>query len=234
MAVRKTTAYREEYEEAERRTRRRRAPAEETERRPTPFLLRFLSWLGIILLCFVTGYLGTSWMMDALNRKILLKPENRIENQEDLQAMEEAERTRASTPAAGENVKQVSLNLYHVKDNTVGMTKQNFVARTQEDNIKEALLRVLTLSGVPDANKIELLHVFRNAETVFLDLTAPFVSSLNAMGQRQGLLLLTGIVRTMQENFSPIVQVRFLIDSKLPAPGGAVDLSVPWKMPSKS
>lgn len=233
MAVRKT-AYRETYEEAERRPRRRRTPVQATEEKRTPFLLRFLSWLGIILLCFVTGYLGTSWMMDALNRKILLKPENRIENQEDLMAMADAERARTPTPAAGENVKQVSLNLYHVKDNTVVATKQNFVARTQEDNIKEALLRVLTLSGVPDANKIELLHVFRNAETVFLDLSSPFVSSLNAMGQRQGLLLLTGIVRTMQENFSPIVQVRFLIDSKLPAPGGTVNLTVPWKMPSKS
>ena len=113
-------------------------------------------------------------------------------------------------------------------------TRQNVVARAQEDNIGDALRGVLSLSGVPDADKIVLLHVFRNGDTVYLDLSSPFVTALNSMRQRQSLLLLTGIVRTMQENFSPIVQVRFLIDSKLPAPGGPVDLTVSWKMPSRS
>ncbi|MBQ7262787.1 MAG: GerMN domain-containing protein, partial [Synergistaceae bacterium] len=175
------------------------------------------------------GYLGTSWMMDALNKKLLLKPQDRVEGQEDLKAMEEAERGRAAS--GGEGVQQVSLQLYHAKDGTVVGTRRSFVARAQEDDIAEALRAVLSLSNVPDADKIELLHVFRNADTVFLDFSSRFVTALSSMGQRQSLLLLTGIVRTMQENFSPIVQVRFLIDSKTPDVGGPVDLTVPWRMP---
>ena len=108
------------------------------------------------------------------------------------------------------------------------------MARTQEDNIKDALDSILTLSSVPNSDRIKLLHVFRNAETAFLDVSGQFTNSLNSMGQRKSLLLLTGIVRTIQENFSPISQIRFLIDSKLPNSNGVVDLSVPWKMPERS
>lgn len=206
------------------------------DNRPTPLLLRILSWLGIILLCFVLGYLGTSWVVDLLNRKLLLKPENRIENQEDLSGFQEAEHERTSREAlkSGANVQQVSLNLYHVKDDAIAESRKSFVQKVPEDNIKEAVEEILALSGMPDAGKIKLLHVFRISDTAFLDMPGQFASSLESAGQRKSLLLLTGIVRTLQENFSPITQVRFLVDSKPPKSGGVVDLSAPWKMPKRS
>ena len=92
----------------------------------------------------------------------------------------------------------------------------------------------MTLSGVPNAGKIKLLHVFRNGSTAFLDMPGQFASALDSMGQRKSLLLLTGLVRTLKENFSPVNQIKFLIDSKAPKAGGTVNLAAPWKMPSKS
>ncbi|MBR1671431.1 MAG: GerMN domain-containing protein [Fretibacterium sp.] len=226
--------YRDEYEEMVERQQRRPRRERQEQKRGTPLLLKCFSWLGVILLCFVLGYLGTNILMEGLNKKLLLKPENRVEGQADLNALEEAERSRAAAPESGENVQQVGLMLYYVKGDTVVEEKRNFVARTKEDNIKDALNAVLSLSGVPGLEQVKLLHVFRNAETAFLDLSSPFVSALSSLGQRKSLLLLTGIVRTMQDNFSPVTQVRFLIDSKTPASGGVVDLTVPWKMPSRS
>ena len=126
------------------------------------------------------------------------------------------------------------MNLYHVKNDTIGETRQNFIVRTQEDNISDAINAIISLSGLQNAGKIKLLHVFRISDTAFLDMSGQFASSLESAGQRKSLLLLTGIVRTLQENFSPISQIRFLIDSKPPKSGGVVDLSVPWKMPKKS
>ncbi|MBR2207531.1 MAG: GerMN domain-containing protein [Synergistaceae bacterium] len=207
------------------------------EDKPTPLLLKILSWLGIILLCFVLGYLGTSWFVDFLNRKLLLKPENRIENQEDLNEFNVSEQERILNDTLknpSENVKQISLNLYHVKNDTIAETRQNFVSRTPEDNIRDAVSAVVSLSGMPQAEKIKLLHVFRLQDTAFLDMSGQFASSIESAGQRKSLLLLTGIVRTVQENFSPISQIRFLIDSKPPKSGGTVDLSAPWKMPAKN
>ena len=210
-----------------------RRQVQQEERKSAPLLLRVLSWLGIILLCFVLGYLGTSWVMDFLNKKLFLKPENRIENQEDLTEYQEAESERTSREAlsSGSNVQQVSLNLYHVKDDSLGETRKNFVSRTREDNIRDAVEEVLSLSGV---QKIKLLHVFRNGETAFLDMPGQFASALTSLGERKSLLLLTGLVRTLQENFSPITQIRFLVDSKAPKAGGTVNLAAPWKMPKRS
>ena len=205
----------------------------------TPLLLKILLWLGIILLCFVLGYLATSWGVDFLNKKLLLSPENRIENQEDLSNFEESEQERITQEnlRKGLDVKQVSLNLYHVLDDSLGETRQNFVMKTQEENIADAVIAAIKISlkEFSGVDSIKMLHVFRgSADTIFLDISGQFVSALEKIGQRQSLLLMTGIVRTVQENFSPVSQVRFLIDSKPPKSGGIVNLSAPWKMPKKS
>ena len=216
--------------------RSRPAPRIEDENKSTPLLLKILSWLGIILLCFVLGYLGTSWAVDFLNRKLFLKPENRIENQEDLNNFNAAEQERITNEIinSSEKVQQISLNLYHVKNDTIAEMRQSFISRTQEDNIRDAVMTVISLSEMPRADQIKLLHVFRMSDTAFLDMSGQFASSVESAGQRKSLLLLTSIVRTVQENFSPISQIRFLIDSKPPKSGGSVDLSAPWKMPKRS
>ena len=214
----------------------RTRPAAAEGKESAPFLLKLLSWLGIILLCFVIGYIGTSWFMDFLNKKLLLKPENRIENQEDLSDFQESETDKeaARLLTTGGDIQQVSLNLYYVRNDTIAETRKNFVSRTREDNIRDAVEEILTLSEVPNVNRIKLLHVFRSEDTAFLDMTGQFALSIEAMGQRKSLLLLTGLVRTLQENFSPVTQIRFLIDSKAPKSSGDVNLAAPWKMPKKS
>ena len=205
-------------------------------KKPTPLLLRILSIFGVMLLCFVLGYLGTSWVVDFLNTKLFLKPENRIETQEDLSNFEEAERTQAARNAImnGANVQQISLNIYHIQNDALAETRKNFLALTREDNIRDAVNEIILMSNVPHADRIKLLHVFRVNDTAFLDMPGQFASALNAMGKQKSLLLITGIVRTMEENFSPLSQVRFLIDSKTPQSGGTVDLSSVWKLPKKS
>ena len=215
------------------RTRSRDAAS---EKESAPFLLKLLSWLGIVLLCFVIGYIGTSWFMDFLNKKLLLKPENRIENQEDLSDFQESEENKEAERLLNStgNIPQVSLNLYHVRNDTIAETRKNFISRTKEDNIRDAVEEILNLSEVPNVNRIKLLHVFRDEDTAFLDMTGQFASAIEAMGKRKSLLLLTGLVRTLQENFSPVTQIRFLIDSKPPKSDGDVNLAAPWKMPRKA
>ena len=174
--------------------------------------------------------------MDFMSRKLLLKPEDRIENQEDLTEFQEAEAEKTSRLLleSGADIQQISLNLHHVREDTLAEIRKNFVSSTKEDNIRSAVEEVLELSEVPNANKIKLLHVFRNGNTAFLDMPGQFASALEDMGERKSQLLLTGLVRTLQENFSPVKQIRFLLDSKVPESGGIVNLAAVWKMPTKS
>ena len=206
------------------------------DNKPTPLLFRILMLIGLVLLFFVAGYIGTSWVMDFLNRKLFLKPEDRIESQEDLETFQNSEYRRVTDAAlnSGGGIPQVILNIYHVHDDSIAETQKNFISRTQEDNIRDAVTELLSLSEVPNSDKIKLLHVFRNGDTAFLDMSGQFVSALDSMGQRKSQLLLTGIVRTLQDNFSPVSQVRFLIDSKPPQSGGTVELGRAWKMPKKT
>ncbi len=214
---------------ADERTIQRRRPRREQPKKHTPFLLKFLSWLGVILICFVAGYLGTEFLMKMLDNKSLLKSENRYETQEDVDKLKAAEQNRAS---GGDAVRQLNLIIYYANGEDISNEEHSFTARTQEDNIKDALDKVFSLSQLPNADLIELKHIFRNGDTVFLDLSPQFVTTLNDIGEKRSMYLLTSIVRTIQDNFPPIVQARFLIDSKTPSSGGTVDLTRIWKMPS--
>lgn len=226
--------YEEDYEDdfGVRRPRRRGGDSRSSGRERPPLLLRLLSWIGVILLCFVAGYLGTSWMMRSLNTRSLLKPGNRVENSDELKALKESEKAKAVLSGARGDIPQVNLRLYHLKDGGLAEVSRPFLSAPQEDNIKDAVHALLSLSGVEGADSgVRLLHVFRSADTVFLDFSGGFSAVLSKMGQRSSQFLVTGIVRTMQENFPPIVKVRFLIDGAVSSGGAPIDLTVPWQLP---
>lgn len=226
--------YGDDYEDdfEVRRPRRRTRDSRSSERERAPLLLRLLSWLGIILLCFVAGYLGTSWMMRSLNTRSLLKPESRVENREDLKTLTESEKARAALSGAKGDIQQISLKLYYLRDGGLAEVSRPFVSGPQEDNIGDAVHALLSLSGVDGAESgVRVLHVFRSADTVFLDFSSGFASALSKLGQRNSQFLVTGIVRTMQDNFPPIVKVRFLIDGAVSSGGAPIDLTVPWQLP---
>ncbi len=242
VSARQPVQGRRQVQQAQQRLQRRQIqrqrpiPENYEEDKPTPLLFRILVMIGVLLLCFVLGYVGTSWLMNFLNRKLLLKPDNRIENQEDLNNYNEAQQEKITQQRlnSSEGIQQISLSIYHVQNDNITETRKSFLARTPEENIRDAVNEIISLSGISGANNIKLLHVFRNSDTVFLDMSGQFASALEKAGQRKSLLLLTSIVRTLQDNFSPISQVRFLIDSKAPKSGGVVDLSSVWKLPKRS
>lgn len=219
-----------------RRPRRRSRDSRSPGRERPPLLLRLFSWIGIILLCFVAGYLGTSWMVRSLNTRSLLKPENRVENGEDLKALTESERKKEKAKAALSGVRgdiqQVSLRLYFLKNGGLAEDVRPFLVRPQEDNIRDAVQTLLTMSGIEGTeSNVRVLHVFRSADTVFLDCSRGFAAALSKLGQRDSQFLVTGIVRTMQDNFPPVVKVRFLIDGAVSSGGAPIDLTVPWQLP---
>ena len=207
----------------------RRPRQPETVSKKTPFMLKLLSWLGIVLLCFVIGYMGASWLLEFFNRQLLLKPEGIIENQEDLQNLQANEQERAQMSVS--NAQSVSLNLHYVNGDNIADIRKNFPVRTQEDNMKAAFDEIILLSQIPGTEKMKLLHVFKDGDSVFLDVPEQFETMINSLGERTGLLLITGIVQTMQENFQPVSQIRFLVNSKPPKNTGTINLSTAWKIP---
>lgn len=215
-----------DYADSGRQVRRERDYRPPARRRPQPVMLRMLSWIGFILVCFAAGYLGTSWLMNWMNTKSLLKPDDRVRTFADFEALNDAKQASLSSSAG-----QLSATLYYVDGENIVNTVRDFPAVTQEDGMASSAESVMQLSGA--GSSIKVLHVFRSGETVYLDMPGAFVSALSDAGQMKALRILTAIVRTMQDNFPPVVRVKFLVDSKTPEQGGIVDLSVPWQLPSR-
>ena len=203
---------------------RRLDPRRERDRqRPkAPLLLRVLAWCGVIMLCFVLGYVSTSYMLDLLDQRILYKGQDAAPGGETALSI--------STAEAKLDVQKVELSLYYPKDGTLAAEKVEVIAHIQEDNIHEAVSKLLSLSGF-FSKDVAVKHVFRNVDTVYLDFSSTFVSALNAVGTRPSTLFITGVVRTMRDNFPPVTKVRFLVDSKVASTGAPVDLTAVWQLP---
>ena len=186
----------------------------------TPLLFRILVWCGVILLCFVAGYHGTSYMLDLLET-----PFSNNENLEDVR-----QSTATVNADTSLDMQKLTLSLFYPKNGNLVEDKMDVIVSTREDNIQDVVLKLLDLSGLFDGT-VQVKHVFRNADTVYLDFSASFASALNKAGSKLSTLVITGIVRTMRDNFSPINKVRFLVDSKLENAGAPVDLTATWQLP---
>jgi len=211
-----------EFEERVEANRRYSSPnSQKDTRSKMPLHFRILAWCGVILLCFVVGYHGTSYMLTFLD-KHLLKDEGVTSG--------DVRGTPIVNADARLDMQKINISLFYPKGESLVEDKADVIVNTREDNIQDAVLKLIELSGLFD-DTVVVKHVFRNADTVYLNFSASFASALNKAGARLSTLFITGIVRTMRENFSPITKVRFLVDSKLESAGAPVDLTATWQLP---
>lgn len=214
-------------------TRRRSSNAPSTprtKRSKAPSSLRFLAWTGIILLCFVVGYQGTSYVLVLLEDQSLLKNNDIIQNSAQLEARLSEDKTVAADDAEIKlDIQKRSVSLFYPKDGVMMKEEVDFIASTNEDYIQETIGKMLTLSGLFEKD-VYVKHVFRNVDTIYLDFSPSFISALSRMGDKSARLFVTGIVRSMRDNFS-IARVRFLIDGKVTTAGSPVDLTATWQLP---
>ena len=217
-----------EFEERFEAKRRRGAidypdpPRHDRKKQKPPLLLRFLAWCGVILFCFVAGYVGTGYMVKKFG---LDKPWATLRGTVGDNGATAVE-TEFSDSGVRLDVQKASFSVFYPKEGELLQETLDVMARTLEDNIHEAVHRILKLSGM---DAVGVLHVFRDVDTVYLDLSSPFLDSLREIGEKEGSLLITAVVRTMSDNFS-LTKVRFLVDSKVAGSEAPVDLTAVWQL----
>ncbi|MDR3231754.1 MAG: GerMN domain-containing protein [Synergistaceae bacterium] len=206
----------------------RRTPRK-NEKNRAPLLLRVLAWGGVILLCFVAGYAGTSSMLKLLDKQSFLKPDDRIQNREDAEKLLD-EDPAAALASARLDMQKVALSLFYPREGKLTEERVEIISGIREENIRDAVHRLIDLSGF-FGGEARVQHIFRNVDTVYLDFSGSFVSALAAAGANPSTLFITGVVRTLRDNFPPITKVRFLVDSKVTSAGAPVDLTATWQLP---
>lgn len=211
-------------------SRRPRASREErtVSRTRAPLPLRFLAQLSVALIFLAGGYYGTDWFLKLLDGKGVVKQENVVANTTELQ------RLLASESGEAVVAERKELAVYLLGSNGMVKATLRVLADVQEDEIMQAVKAAFGQSSESWANVIEPKHVYRDGVTAYIDLPRGFSSGLEKMSEQRALLLLTGIVRTVVENFPPIKQIYFLEEGRWAPNVGTIRLSDPWGFQNQS
>lgn len=198
-------------------------------RRSAPFFLRLLAQLSMMVIFLSAGYYGADLFLKMLDRKNVLKQENVVSSTEDLQRL----------LAAGDSSNSIAgprkeLAVYPLGHDGMMKVSMKVLSEVQEDEIIQAVNAVFRESSERWANVIEARYVYRDGIAVYLDLPQGFAAGLEKMPEERALLMLTGIVRTVVENFLPVKQVYFLQESRWMQNVGSIRLSDPWGLESEA
>jgi len=227
---RRVQKYRDEgniwEEESEYSTRRNQSAG---ERPKAPLMLRVLAWTGIVLLCFVGGYLGTSWGIKFLNQRDLLVQKDVVTTSEGVKNIINNQATENVTQKQDNlDVKKLTVKLSYPKDGTLISEAFELISGIKEQEIKETMEKLFSVSKM-FSKEVLVKHIFRNATTLYIDVSGPFIPMLSNAGQEKSTVFINGVVNTMKNNFPPISEVRFLVNGSVTTAGAPVDLTKAWK-----
>lgn len=188
---------------------------------------RIIAWVSVIALCFAVGYGTTSLVLRYLDKRGITTEKDVVASGSDA-----ARLLAESGTGSGGSVQRVAIRLFVPEGGTFKVQTLEVVPGVFEDDAKRALgelfARMKSLGSLKE--DVQILHLFRSGEMAFLDVNDPFVASLEALDSEKGILLVTAIVRTLAENFSPLTRVRFLVNGREPTETKPIDLTVAWAL----
>ncbi|MGI6076067.1 MAG: GerMN domain-containing protein [Pyramidobacter sp.] len=188
-----------------------------------PLLFRILAQLSILAIFLAMGYYGSDLLFKLLDEKNVIKQDNVVSNAAELQKLLASDGMSKEALAG-----QKELTVYALSSSGLVRSTLKVMSDVQEDEIVQAVKAVFSESSESWANMIVPRHVYRDGITAFIDLPQGFAAGLGSMPEQRALLLLTGIVRTVVENFQPVKQVYFLQEGRWVPNAGTIKLSEPW------
>ena len=216
-----------------------------------PLVFRILAWSSLVIIFFAVGYGATSlafrWLDGrAYERGAARTPPNLSGSPEETQNI--LTRTPQQTPdAAGrDGIPFESPSLIgdddiiatiSIPDGNTFQTRQIRSANVlQEDRIKQVL------SAYMDAMKenqmlgagVQDLNIFQSGDWLYLNMNGAFLESIKTLGAEKSRIMLTGMVKTMTDNFAPINRIKFYVDGKEVQDKNPLDLTAPWGISARS
>ncbi len=198
---------------------------EEDDSKKAPLLVRIFAWIALLAIFFVCGYLGANYFFNWADKKGGPRVGNVVGT-----GTEAAKISVDANASIGPG--NVKYNLYIPEGKTFtpreieierGMVEQDIekVASVYIDGLKETKML---------DNDVRVLNVFRSGDWLYLDMTGAFASSIKTLGKDKAALVITGLVKTMKDNFPPIKKIKFYIEGKESGEKTPVDLKSPWEI----
>lgn len=214
--------------------RRNRFTRDADRRRKGPLILRILAWSGVALLFFSLGYVSSGWLLNYLDGK-------GIGGQPDVVSTQD--QAKGLMTSSGQDVqtlvdmgRRVAFSIY-IPNGKGGVDKEEvtLVSSIMEDDAAKVISVLLSKLSKKKifASDVAMKHVFRDGELVYLNFNEAFYIALSKLSQSEGAVIMTGIVRSIVDNFMPVTKVQFLIDGKVREAAGSIPLSVPWELKNR-
>ncbi|MDR1578802.1 MAG: GerMN domain-containing protein [Synergistaceae bacterium] len=201
-----------------------------------PLVFRLLAWTSLVLIFFAVGYGATSLAFKWLDKKTVVRtPENLAVTSEDarnvLNRTPNGENLPLSADLAAQGGNAYVTATISIPDGNSFKTRQiRCSGALREDTIKQ------TLAAYMDAMKesqilsagAQDLNIFQSGEWLYLNMSGDFLESIKTLGAEKSRLMLTGLVKTMSDNFPPVNKIKFYIDGKEVRDKKPIDLISPW------
>ncbi|MDL2263036.1 GerMN domain-containing protein [Synergistaceae bacterium OttesenSCG-928-I11] len=193
-----------------------------------PLAFRVLAWVSLIAIFFAVGYGATSlvfkWMDGGGGQKT---PSNLVASQEDAADLL-ARAKSADEVAASSNIVTCTLS---IPEGGAFVSRQiQCSAGLREDTMKQALSAYM--DAVKESSMLDPttqnINLFQSGDWLYLNMNAKFLESLNKLGAEKSRFLITGMVKTMADNFSPVSKIKFYVDGKEVRDKKPVDLTAAW------
>lgn len=225
MAVRDFDEQEEQVREAREFRRSGRSEEKEPEKKRIPLPIRILVWLGLLGIFFGAGYFVAGAGLRFLNNLGVGSQKNVVANSE------EAQRFMASSQEEV-TVYRKEYVVYTLENGQLERSIMPIAPGVLEEDMVTVLERVLEPLRVASGTQqpLRVLHVFRAGDMLYIDMNASFANALKALGSQDAAQIMTGLVRSMVENFPPAEQILFFVDGKLSKVTDPLDLTVPWAL----
>lgn len=198
---------------------------EDEDIKKAPLLVRIFAWIALLAIFFVCGYLGANYFFNWADKKGGPRVGNVV-----------GSGTEAARVSVGANASNGSGNVkyrLYIPDGTSFTDREIEINKGMAEEDIEKVASVY-IDGLKETkmldNNVRVLSVFRSGDWLYLDMTGAFSSSLKTLGKDKAAMVITGLVRTMKDNFPPIKKVKFYIDGKESGEKVPVDLTSPWEI----
>ncbi len=195
------------------------------DKKKAPLLVRIFAWIALLAIFFACGYLGANYFFNWADKKGGQRVGNVVGSSSEIRQIQQGE-TDASTSG------NVKYKIYIPEDGNLTTRDIDIKKGMPEEDIEEVIS--MYVDGLKETKMLDTgvhtLNIFRSGDWLYLDMTGSFQKSLKTLGKQKAELVITGLVRTMQENFPPIKKIKFYIDGKESSSQTPVDLTKPWEI----
>ena len=190
----------------------------EDEGRKAPAVVRVFAWIALLAIFFAGGYVGANYLFRQADQRGA-----RVGN-----VVGSGAEVR-QVPGMGEASYKLFMPLA-----TGGFEEREIKIRRglPEEDIHHLL--TVYVDGLKELTEFEpgtqVISIFRSGDWLYVDMTADFQKSLKTLGRDKSTMALTGLVRTVQENFHPVKKVKFYVEGKESRDKNPVDIENAWEL----